>query len=285
MVVTKTINKNLFSVKEVSKNYSSPKLYSTNAPYKVEKVFYILPAFNEEESLPNLLNRISNLKSSNGVEINVIVVNDGSSDNTAVVAKNSAKGLKLTLVNHEHNMGLGQAVQTGIKEALSQASHNDILIIMDADDTHDVDLLDNMINKIEDGADIVIASRFVDGGDDSSAPVFRRFLSRGASFIFKTFLPLNDINDFTSGYRAYRVSILKRASVHWGETLIMEQGFACMVELLLKLRHWSPKIDEIPFYLRYDRKMGASKLKLFKTLVQYLKLAIRDRVSPAPRRK
>jgi dolichol-phosphate mannosyltransferase len=58
-----------------------------------------------------------------------------------------------------------------------------------------------------------------------------------------------------------------------------------MVELLLKLRHWQPNIQEIPFYLRYDRKLGASKLKLFKTLFQYLKLAIRDRVSPPPRRK
>ncbi len=285
MVVTKTVNKNLFASPEVNKIYTSPKLYAQNTPYKIEKVYYVLPAFNEEESLPNLLNRISNLKSSNDVNINVIVVNDGSSDNTAAVAKESAKNLSLTLVNHEHNMGLGQAVQTGIKEALSQATDNDIIIIMDADDTHDVELMDNMIEKIEKGADIVIASRFVDGGDDSSAPIFRRFLSRGASFIFKTLLPLNDINDFTSGYRAYRVSMLKRASIHWGETLVLEQGFACMVELLLKLRHWSPKIEEIPFYLRYDRKIGASKLKLFKTLLQYLKLAIRDRVSPAPRRK
>ncbi|MCP5064840.1 MAG: hypothetical protein GY936_20665 [Ignavibacteriae bacterium] len=57
-----------------------------------------------------------------------------------------------------------------------------------------------------------------------------------------------------------------------------------MVELLLKLRHWSPKIVEIPFELRYDRKLGESKLKLSKTIFQYIKLGIRDRVSPAPRR-
>ena len=288
MVITKTLTEDLFEPKVTNNSiighsmvgYSDKTLVN-----KVENVYFVLPAYNEEESLPNLLDRLKNLKSAHNIKLNVVVVNDGSSDDTEKVARQSAEGLRLTLVNHEKNMGLGQAVQTGIKEALSQAGIHDILIIMDADDTHDVSLMDKMITKIENGADIVIASRFVSGGNDKSAPPFRRLLSRGASVIFKTILPLNKINDFTSGFRAYRVSILNKASIHWGETLILEQGFACMVELLLKLRHWNPKIEEIPFFLRYDRKMGASKLKLFKTLIQYLKLGIRDRVSPAPRRK
>ncbi len=216
---------------------------------KVEKVFFVLPAYNEEESLPNLLKRIADLKSEYDIKLNVVVVNDGSIDKTADVTIKAAQNLQLTLVNHEKNMGLGQAVQTGIKEALSQANSNDMILIMDADDTHDVTLMDEMIKQLEAGADIVIASRFVTGGNDESAPPFRRLLSRGASFVFKTILPLNDIKDFTSGFRGYRVSMLQKASFHFGETLIHEQGFACMVELLLKLRHWSPKIVEIPFFL------------------------------------
>ena len=288
MLNTKTLSNELFnSTKTMILKTQDSKILSTvnTLNIKVENVFFVLPAYNEEESLPNLLKRIADLKSSHNVKVNVVVVNDGSTDNTATLAEQNSKNLNLTLVNHEKNMGLGQAVQTGIKEALSQAGSNDIILIMDADDTHDVSLMDEMINKIEDGADIVIASRFVEGGNDQSAPPFRRMLSRGASVVFKTILPLNKINDFTSGFRAYRVSLLNKASFHWGETLILEQGFACMVELLLKLRHWNPNIVEIPFYLRYDRKLGASKLKLFKTLMQYLKLGIRDRVSPPPRRK
>lgn len=288
MLVTKTLSKNLFNSNMLKqKAFTITKhidIEDSTILKEVENVYFVLPAYNEEESLPNLLRRISELNSTHSVKINVIVVNDGSIDKTADVTKRAAKNLQLTLVNHEKNMGLGQAVQTGIKEALSQARRKDIIIIMDADDTHDVTLMDEMITKIEEGADIVIASRFVMGGNDSSAPFFRRFLSRGASFVFKTLLPLNDIKDFTSGYRAYRVTMLEKASFHFGETLINEQGFACMVELLLKLRHWSPKIVEIPFYLRYDRKLGASKLKLFKTIMQYFKLGIRDRVSPRPRR-
>ncbi len=288
MVVSKTLSRNLFlSAMLNQKTFSSAQTLEfehTPTLQKVENVYFVLPAYNEEESLPNLLKRISEINSTHNVQVKVVVVNDGSKDKTADVTIKAAENLNLTLVNHEKNMGLGQAVQTGIKEALSQATINDIIIIMDADDTHDVNLMDQMIEKIENGADIVIASRFVNGGNDESAPIFRRFLSRGASFVFKTILPLNDINDFTSGYRAYRVSMLQKVSFHFGETLVNEQGFACMVELLLKLRHWSPKIIEIPFFLRYDRKLGASKLKLFKTIMQYFKLGIRDRVSPSPRR-
>ena len=62
----------------------------------------------------------------------------------------------------------------------------------------------------------------------------------------------------------------------------MERGFACMVELLLKLRYCRPVIAEVPMVLRYDRKQTPSKLKLARTIAQYLKLALRDRLSPPP---
>jgi dolichol-phosphate mannosyltransferase len=155
---------------------------------------------------------------------------------------------------------------------------------MDADDTHDVESLDSMIDLVNAGADIAVASRFVSGGDDSTAPLFRRILSRGAALVFKTILPVKDVEDFTSGYRAYRVELLRRAVRHWGERLIEEQGFACMVELLLKLRHLNPVVYETPLVLRYDRKQGKSKLKLVKTMIQYFKLALRDRLSTKPLR-
>lgn len=251
--------------------------------HQVGQTYFVLPAYNEEESLPNLLKRIVSLQKETSDAIKVLVVDDGSTDNTASVVREGFSELDVHLISHNRNMGLGQAVQTGIMEALKLASDNDIIVIMDADDSHDVALFDSMKTKIENGADIVIASRFVEGGDDSSAPLFRRFLSRGAIVVFRTFLPLEGIADFTSGYRAYRACLLRISSSHWGERLIEEQGFACMVELLLKLRHWSPVIEEVPMNLRYDRKLSESKLKLGKTLSQYLKLFFRNLLAPPPR--
>src|SRR2546425_1213197 len=86
-------------------------------------------------------------------------------------------------------------------------------------------------SRIHAGADVVICSRFTGGGDDATAPPLRRLLSRGAALLFRHALQLSGVRDFTSGFRAYRVTLLRRAAHHWGERLVEEQGFACMVEL------------------------------------------------------
>jgi dolichol-phosphate mannosyltransferase len=194
-----------------------------------------LPAFNEAESLPNLLARFRALAPDQRAKMRLFVINDGSSDDTEEIARTNATDLDLEVVNHERNMGLGQAVQTGIRAAIANASDGDVFVLMDADDTHDPELILKMVEAISSGADIAIASRFVPGGDDRSAPFFRRILSRGAALCFRAALPVDrTVRDFTSGFRAYRVSLLRRAVEHWGERLVEERGFACMVELLLK---------------------------------------------------
>lgn len=242
----------------------------------------VLPAYNEEESLPPLLSRLSGLGRSSTAPLTVWVVDDGSSDSTAQVVRDGVPGLDVRLVSHPVNLGLGQAVHSGLRAVLASAAPDDVVVIMDADDTHDVLLVPRMRDAMDEGADIVIASRFVSGGDDRTAPPFRRLLSRGAAGLFRLALPLDGVNDFTSGYRAYRVSLLGRAMSHYGERLVEEQGFACMVELLLKLRHCHPVMAEVPLVLRYDRKLGPSKLRLQRTIAQYVKLLARDRLAPPP---
>lgn len=245
----------------------------------------ILPAYNEEQSLPPLLSRLSSFSESNRLQMIVWIVDDGSTDGTGDVAARGSEGLSVKLVTHPRNLGLGQALHSGLREMLRVAATDDVAVVMDADDTHDVNLIMLMLERIDQGADLVVGSRFVEGGDDSTAPPLRRFLSRGAAKLFRTALPVAGIRDFTSGYRAYRTDLLRRATSHWGERIIEERGFACMVELLLKLRWCNPTISEVPLALRYDRKQGASKLKILRTIVQYIRLAFRDRLSPPPYRQ
>jgi dolichol-phosphate mannosyltransferase len=239
----------------------------------------VLPAYNEADALPPLLGRLAGVAR---VEpLTVWVVDDGSSDATAEVSVGTA-GLDVRLVRHRVNRGLGQAVRSGLWAALKAAGPDDIVVVMDADDTHDPGQLAELRAQIAAGADIVICSRFVDGGDDTTAPSGRRLLSRGAAALFHRTLKMDGVRDFTGGYRAYRASLLDRAVRHWGERLIEEEGFAYTVELLLKLRHCRPVIREVPLLLRYDRKPGASKLRLCRTVGQYAKLLVRDRLTPAP---
>jgi len=241
----------------------------------------VLPAYNEAASLPPLLRRIAEVARTE--RVSVWVVDDGSSDGTADVAA-EASDLDVHVVRHPENLGLGQAVQSGLRAVLAVAGQDDLVVVMDADDTHDPALITALRERIAAGADVVICSRFVAGGDDATAPAFRRLLSRGAALLFRRVLRVDGVRDFTSGFRAYRVSLLHRVAGHWGERLVEERGFACMVELLLKLRHCHPVIAEVPLRLRYDRKRGPSKLKLRRTIAQYLKLLVRDRLAPAPYR-
>ncbi|MDQ2584027.1 glycosyltransferase [Saccharothrix yanglingensis] len=242
----------------------------------------VLPAYNEAVSLPPLLTRLAEVARTE--RLTAWVVDDGSSDTTADVAKAGVPGLDVRLVRHDVNLGLGQAVQSGLRAVLAEADEADVVVVMDADDTHDPALIRRMERELAAGADVVICSRFVAGGDDTTAPAARRLLSRGAAVLFRRVLRVEGVRDFTSGFRAYRVSLLARAADHWGERLIEERGFACMVELLLKLRHCRPVVTEVPLVLRYDRKGGPSKIRIARTVGQYLKLLVRDRLSPAPYR-
>lgn len=242
----------------------------------------VLPAYNEGEALPPLLGRLTELARTE--DVTVWVVDDGSSDATAAVASAGAPGLDVRLVRHRVNLGLGQAVRSGLQAVLGTADPDDVVVVMDADDTHDPALVVELLDHIEAGADVVICSRFVPGGDDATAPPLRRLLSRGAALLFRRVLRVEGVRDFTSGFRAYRVALLDRAALHWGERLIEERGFACMVELLMKLRHCDPRIAEVALRLRYDRKPGASKLRLGRTLAQYGRLLVRDRLAPPPYR-
>lgn len=256
--------------------------FRTNAVAPVVGVAHVvLPAYEEEESLPPLLARLASTARTE--RLVVWVVDDGSTDRTADVVRAGHPGLDVRLVAHPVNLGLGQAVQSGLRAALADAGATDFVVVMDADDTHDPALITQLRAALDGGADVVICSRFVPGGDDSSAPALRRLLSRGAATVFRSALRLDGVHDFTSGFRAYRVDLLDRAARHWGERLVEEQGFACMVELLLKLRHARPVIAEVPLVLHYDRKQSTSKLRLARTLRQYLTLLGRDRLTPAPR--
>lgn len=239
---------------------------------------FVLPAFNEEAAITPLIERILRLEGRIGANGPLaLVVDDGSTDATA--ARTVAfDARKVRLVSHGANRGLGAAVVTGITCALEDAGDEDLVVLLDADSSHDPELALPMQRSIDAGHDVVIASRYQPGARIHGVPRHRQLLSEGMSLLFRCILPVPGVKDFSCGFRAYRVSILRRAVERWGPGLLEERGFSCMVELLVKLWRVGARFAEVPMELRYDLKVSPSKMRVWRTVWSTLKLLGRERL-------
>jgi dolichol-phosphate mannosyltransferase len=237
-----------------------------------------LPAYNEEIALPRLLARIEAFSKSSGEAITVVLYSDGSSDATVPIARGWEPRLPLVLRDGVVNKGLGAGLRALVAYAVANADDDDVLVIMDCDDTHDPAQIGDMLARMAEGADVVIGSRYVRGAVAQGVPPLRRITALGAAALCKLIHPVPGVWEYTCGYRAYRVGALKKAAARYGDELIAERGFACMVELLLKLNALGIRFAEIPLQLRYDRKPTVTKMGVGSHMLRLLVLLFRWRV-------
>lgn len=244
----------------------------------MQKVWVALPAYNEENSLPPLLKAIEAALEPAGIEYGVIVVDDGSRDATTSIAREAALHGPVELIMHGKNQGLAAAIRTGLNAAVARSGPRDVIVTMDCDDTHPPRLIPQMLDQINEGRDVVIASRFQPGAKVVGVPASRMLYSVGARWMFQMLFPIHGVRDYTCGYRAYRAEAIRAAGAMYGDKLITETGFSCMADLLLKLRRLPLEMSEIPLELRYDRRGGGSKMRVLRTIRQTLLLMVRRRL-------
>ncbi len=244
----------------------------------IGRVYIGLPAYNEEAALPRLLHRIELLSALLQKTITVLLYNDGSTDSTSTIARQWQERLSLVLLDSSQNGGLGTGLRALIQHAVEAAHEEDVLVTMDCDDTHDPAQISEMLRSIEEGADVVIGSRFVRGAIVRGVPLLRRATALIAFALFRLIHPVRGVRDYTCGYRSYRVSALKKASSSYGAKLIEESGFSCQPEVLLKLNALGFKFTEIPLLLRYDLKPTASKMNVASNMSRLLKLIVHSRL-------
>jgi dolichol-phosphate mannosyltransferase len=244
------------------------------------EILVILPAYNEEEALPPLFDSLAKEREAHLPEMRVFVVDDGSSDSTADVVRAHAKQYSwLNLVQHERNQGLSAALQTGFKTTLSESGPQAVIVTLDADNTQPPDRIPGMVELIAlDQADVVIASRFQPGAEVYGVPPMRRVYSRVMSLLFQGIFAIRGVRDYSCGFRAYRASVLQQAYDTYGEKFITEQGFSCMVEVLFQLDHLpNVRFGEVPFKLHYDLKPTETKMRVFNTITNTLRVAFKHR--------
>lgn len=239
---------------------------------QISRIIVVLPAYNEEANIGSLLRRIFEALTDEHMGFSILVVDDGSSDRTQEILQDAARDLPLQVRRHDRNQGLGATLRDGLASAVAMASPRDIIVTMDADESHTPGLMLRMVRMIREGYDVVIASRYQPGSRVYGLSFDRRVVSRLASWLMRIVFPTPGVSDYTCGYRAYRAEALQQAYDRFGSELVNQDGFQCMVDVLLKLRTLPLIFGEVPMILRYDLKRGQSKMRLAQTTVKTLRL-------------
>ena len=226
----------------------------------------IVPTYNERDRLPELVSAIFAAYASEGLDGELIVVDDNSPDGTGALAEELARRHRITVVHRAGKLGLGTAVIAGFAAASAP-----IVGVIDADMSHPPALLPRMLAIMRHtGADVVIASRYIDGGGTQNWPLVRLVMSRLACVMARSLTP---VRDATSGFFLIRRDLASGVRISAG-------GFKICLELLVRGR--PRNVVEMP-YVFVGRTAGESKMNLKEALGYLVQLRdLRRFVRAAP---
>ncbi len=233
-------------------------------------LYVLLPALNEVNALSQLIPAIGESVKDLG-PYRIVLVDDGSTDATQTAAQEWSRRWPLEVLRHPANRGYGAALRTGFEWIIANASPTDIVVSLDADNTHRPEYIRALKNKIEEGYEVVTTSYWGAGGEMRGVPFKRRLMSHSINLFFRIALRSRDLRCFTNGFRAYRVSVLQKAAARY-QPLIEQTGFPGGAELFIKVYRLGARAAEIPFILHYGNRGGDSKIRLVSTILGYLRL-------------
>ena len=243
----------------------------------MNRALVVLPTYNEAENLGAIVSAILAVES----RCDILVVDDNSPDGTGQLADALAKKTpRVTVLHRARKEGLGRAYLAGFARALELG--HPLVIEMDADFSHDPSYLPALIDAA-DGADLVLGSRYVEGGGTRNWGLMRRLISKGGSLYARTVLGIG-VHDLTGGFKCFRretLLALDLASVRSG-------GYSFQIELTYRCLNLGLRVKEIPI-LFVDRRVGQSKMsrKIFLEaagMVWRLRLSKREFLAGAAKR-
>jgi len=232
---------------------------------------FVIPVYNEEENVPRLLADFESRPQLFETGGRVILVDDGSTDETAALIEAHEGDVPVQLVRLGENQGPGVAFREGFAAALADCDDDTLVVTLEGDTTSDLDALPLMLERIAAGADLVIADWVME-----NVSAVRRGLSHAAGFVVRHGLGLK-AKTVSSFFRVYRVSALRLAFERYGDDFISESGFACKAEILVKLSALGIRVEEVPVPLDWNRRLGKSKMPVVRTTLAYWRMLLRLR--------
>lgn len=235
------------------------------------RTLVVIPTYNEAENIAHALTRVRAAVP----HADVLVVDDSSPDGTGEVVRATAADLgQIDLLTRPGKAGLGAAYRAGFAYGL-EAGY-EVLVEMDADLSHDPDALPSLLAGIDEGADLVIGSRYVPGGSIPAWAWYRQALSRGGNRYASALLRL-PVADATAGFRAYRADLLRQIDLEQ----VRADGYGFQIEMTYRSAQRHAKVVEVPIAFT-DRTMGTSKMSsriIVEALLLVTRWGITDRLT------
>jgi dolichol-phosphate mannosyltransferase len=245
-------------------------------PQSTPKVTVVFPAYNEAGAIARVLDETHSLLAGQSfAKVEMIVVDDGSEDDTVAVVRRAARKLPVRLIEHGKNRGLGAALSTGMLAAARASGPDDVVLTTEADGTQPAAKLVELAQAIRGGADIAVATPLTGAGFEG-VPLHRRVLSRGANLLYGILFPVRGLHDYTNLARGFRASLLQRGIAAYGpERFIDRRGFEALPDILLKLRRFEPRVAEVGLRIDFTRMQRDSSMEVLRTIRRSLLLCLR----------
>ena len=218
----------------------------------MNRIAILIPTYNEATSIVELLHKLADFRNLNNFDFEVIVIDDNSPDGTAAIVDKLNIDW-VTIMRRPNKAGLGAAYRSGFKKVLSNSIFSHV-ITMDADGSHRVEDLGNMIAAIEPGKLIVLGTRWIPGGSVVNWPKRRQYLSRAGTAYAKLALRI-PLNDLTGGFRVYSVELLRSLKLDD----MQATGYCYQIEMALAANLAGAKAIEVPITF-VERANGVSKM-------------------------
>jgi dolichol-phosphate mannosyltransferase len=211
------------------------------------RVTVCLPTYNERENVERMVQALG------AQGVNVLVIDDSSPDSTGEIADRLAAELDFVSVLHrERKEGLGPAYLDGFRRALAEGA--ELVLEMDCDFSHDPADVPRLIRAAEEGADLVLGSRYVPGGSIPNWGLVRRFISHGGCLYAQLWLQVR-VRDLTGGFKCYRRQVLESIDLD----AIHSKGYAFQIETTYRSLRKGFRVVEVPITF-VDREEGGSKM-------------------------
>ena len=230
----------------------------------MDKTLVVIPTYNESKNIEKLLNEL------NKINLDILVVDDNSPDQTLKLIKNNSNfNNSIFIIERPKKMGLGSAYREGFNWAIK--NKYEFIAQMDADFSHRIVDLSKLLSFKEDFG-LVLGSRYVEGGRTDGWNIRRKLLSKYANIV-TNYVTSSNIGDMTSGFRVYNREALEKVDFSTTET----DGYSFQIEMLVRALDNKIKIKEVPITFE-DREDGKSKLDskiIIEAIITIIKLWFR----------